>query len=207
MKACVSGGSMSILVNGSPTKEINIHRGFKQGDPLAPFLFLMVAEGFSRLMRNAVRRNLFEGFRFKEVGLVISHLQYVDDTICIGKAMVGNLWTLKAVLQGFEAASGLKVNFLKSCLIWIDVSRDFMEMACEFLGCGENNLPFKYLGLPIGANHKSDVTWEPLLEHVTRRLHSWGNKFSSFGGRIMLLNSMLNAIPIFYPSLGRRGRR
>jgi hypothetical protein len=62
MKACVFGGSMSILVNRSPTEEVNIQRGLNQGDPLAPFLFLLVAEGFSELMRNAVRLNLFEGF-------------------------------------------------------------------------------------------------------------------------------------------------
>jgi hypothetical protein len=54
MKVCVCGGSMSILVNGSHTKEISIHRGLKQGDPLAPFLFLLVAEGFSGMMRKAV---------------------------------------------------------------------------------------------------------------------------------------------------------
>ena len=74
MKACVFGGTMSILVNGSPTKEINIHRGLKQGDPLAPFLFLLVAEGFSGLMRNAVHLNLFEGFRIGGNDLVVSHL-------------------------------------------------------------------------------------------------------------------------------------
>ena len=111
-----------------------------------------------------------------------------------------NLWTLKAVLQGFEEASGLKVNFLKSCLVGLNVPRDFMEMACEFLGCSEGTLPFKYLGLPIGANHRSAMCWEPLLEHMTKRLNSWGNKFLSFGGRIVLLNSVLNAIPIFYLS-------
>jgi hypothetical protein len=71
MKACVFGGSMSILVNGSPTEEICIQRGLKQGDPLAPFLFLLVAEGFSGLMRNAVDRNLFEGFPLGDGGLVI----------------------------------------------------------------------------------------------------------------------------------------
>ena len=38
MKTCVCGGSMSILVNGSPTEEINIQRGLKQGDPLVVFV-------------------------------------------------------------------------------------------------------------------------------------------------------------------------
>jgi len=74
IKTCVFGGTMSILVNGSPTEEINIQRGLKQGDPLAPFSFLLVAEGFSGLMRNVVHLKLFEGFRFKRDGLEISHL-------------------------------------------------------------------------------------------------------------------------------------
>jgi hypothetical protein len=41
----------------------------------------------------------------------VSLLQYADDTLCIGEASVENLWALKAVLRGFEMASGLKVNF------------------------------------------------------------------------------------------------
>ena len=117
MKTCVFGGTMSIPVNGSPTEEINIQRGLKQGDPLAPFLFLLVAEGFSGLMRNVVRLNLFEDFRFRPDVLEIPHLQYANDTLCIGKPTVENLWTLKAMLRGFEMTSALKVNFYKSCLI------------------------------------------------------------------------------------------
>ncbi|PNX59645.1 ribonuclease H, partial [Trifolium pratense] len=79
MRACVCAGSRSVLVNGSPTKEINIPKGFKQGDPLAPFLFL-VAEGFSGIMRKAVEVNCFKGFIVGQQGVVISHLQYADDT-------------------------------------------------------------------------------------------------------------------------------
>jgi len=96
---------MSILVNDSPTEEICIHRGLKQGDPLAPFLFLLVAEGFNGLMRNAVDSNFFEGFTFGSSGLVVSHLQYVDDTLCIGKLTVENLWALKSLLRRFEMVS------------------------------------------------------------------------------------------------------
>lgn len=116
---------------------------------------------------------------------------------------MANLWTLKALLKGFELASGLKVNYSKSCLIGINVPRDFLDMAFTFLNCSEGNLPFNYLGLPIGANPRRVSTWEPLIEHVVKRLNLWGNKFISFGGRIVLLNSVLNSIPIFYLSFMR----
>ncbi|RHN54844.1 putative RNA-directed DNA polymerase [Medicago truncatula] len=200
MKACVFGGNMSILVNGSPTEEISIERGLKQGDPLAPFLFLLVAEGFSGLMRNAVNSNSFKGFDLRSNGLVVSHLQYADDTLCIGEASVDNLWTLKALLRGFEMASGLRVNFAKSCLIGVNVGREFMDAACNFMNCREGALPFKYLGLPVGANPRRLSTWEPLLDCLNIRLNSWGNKYVSLGGRVVLLNAVLNAIPIFYLS-------
>ncbi|MCI29460.1 RNA-directed DNA polymerase (Reverse transcriptase), partial [Trifolium medium] len=62
MKTCVCGGNLSVLVNGSPTEEIQIRRGLKQGDPLAPLLFLLVAEGLGGLMRRAVEINKFRPF-------------------------------------------------------------------------------------------------------------------------------------------------
>jgi hypothetical protein len=203
MKACVFGGNMSILVNGNPPEEICIQRGLKQGDPLAPFLFLLVTEGFSGLMRNAVDRNLFEGFEFGSSGSVVSHLQYADDTLCIGKPTVENLWAIKALLRGFEMASGLKINFFKSSLIGVNVDNEFMAMACNFLNCSEGSIPFKYLGLPVGANSRSMTTWEPFVDKISGRLNTWGHKYISFGGRIVLLNSVLNAIPIFYLSFLR----
>ncbi|GAU51627.1 hypothetical protein TSUD_140380 [Trifolium subterraneum] len=175
-------------------------RGLKQGDPLAPFLFLLVVEGFSSLMRKAVKLNLFKGFSIGRNPVVISHLQYADDTLCIGEASVNNLWTLKAILRGFELASGLKVNFWKSGLIGVNVNPTFLSMACTFLNCRLGSLPFKYLGLLIGANPKSLSTWEPLLDHLRNRLCSWRNKHISLGGRIVMINAVLNAIPIFYLS-------
>ena len=144
--------------------------------------------------------NLFEGFTFDNTSLVVSHLQYADDTLCIGKPTVDNLWALKSLLRGFEMVSGLKINFFKSSLIEVNVDSEFMEMACSFLNCTQGCVPFKYLGLPVGANVKSMSTWEPLVEKLSEKLNTWGHKYISFGGRVVLLNSVINVIPIFYLS-------
>jgi hypothetical protein len=200
IRACVFSGNMSVLVNGCPTEEINIQRGLKQGDPLAPFLFLMVAEGLGGLMKKAAASNLFRGFRVGSNGLSISHLQYADDTLCLGEATIGNLWALKAILRGFEMVSGLKVNYWKSNLMGVNVSNDFLTVASAFLNCRVHSIPFKYLGLPIGANLRHASMWEPLLVSLRKRLGAWGNRYVSLGGRIVLLNSVLNAIHIFYLS-------
>jgi hypothetical protein len=104
---------------------------------------------------------------------------------------------LKAILRGFEMVSGLKVNFWKSSLMGVNVPLEFLWLAAFSLNCRVGSVPFKYLGLSVGANHQRLATWEPLINSLRKRLNAWNNKFVSFGGRIVFLNSVLNAIPIF----------
>jgi hypothetical protein len=151
-------------------------------------------------MRSAVERGCFKAFEVGRERLPISILQYADDTLCIGEATIENLWAIKAVLRGFEMSSGLKVNFWKSCIMGVNVSNDFLELASGFLNCRVGHLPFKYLGLPMGANPKSLSTWRPMLDSIKKRLGSWGNKYISLGGRIVLINAVISSIPIFFLS-------
>jgi hypothetical protein len=178
-------------------EQIDISKGLKQGDPLAPFLFLIVAEGLSALMHKAVSLGFFRGFK---VGpdVVVSHLQYADDTLFIGEACVENLWSMKAILRWFELISGLKVNFSKSSLFGVNVDNTFLDHAASFLHCKLGSFPFIYLGLPVGANPRRASTWDPIVKAIERRLLSWKNKYVSLGGRVVLINSVLASIPIFY---------
>ena len=62
INGCLSTATISILINGSPSKEFATKRGLRQGDPLAPLLFNIVVEGLTALMRSAVSKNLFSRY-------------------------------------------------------------------------------------------------------------------------------------------------
>ncbi|GKV07790.1 hypothetical protein SLEP1_g19511 [Rubroshorea leprosula] len=119
MKECLQSSTVSILINGSPTRQFSVSKGIRQGDPLSPFLFLIVAEGLNGLMASAVDKNLFKGARIGNVDVTVSHLQFADDTIFFGEASKENIQVIKCVLRTFELASGLKINYGKSQLMGI----------------------------------------------------------------------------------------
>ncbi|GKV02020.1 hypothetical protein SLEP1_g14507 [Rubroshorea leprosula] len=148
---CLSTAKVSVLVNGSPTEEFEIGKGLRQGDPLSPFLFLMVGEGLHGLIRKSEEEGLFRGVEVGKKGLVVSLLEFADDTVILGKADGENVFMVKAVLRWFELMSGLRINFSKSSVYGFNVSTRWLNgMACS-LRCGVGKTPFLYLGLPIGG--------------------------------------------------------
>lgn len=62
MRKCYSMASFSILLNGASEDYFFISRSLRQGDPLSPFLFLIVAEAFSAMLSKAFQGSLLQGF-------------------------------------------------------------------------------------------------------------------------------------------------
>jgi hypothetical protein len=52
----------SIMLNGSPTKTFNFSRGLRQGDPLSPFLYIILAKGLGRSLSRAKYKGVIRGF-------------------------------------------------------------------------------------------------------------------------------------------------
>ena len=52
-----------------------------------------------------------------------------------------------------------------------------------------------YLGMPLGASHKSPSIWNPILEKIERKLAEWKKLYLSKDGRLTLLKSMLSNLP------------
>ncbi|CAJ2644025.1 unnamed protein product [Trifolium pratense] len=156
------------------------------------------AEGLNVLMEAMVARNLFTGYSVGgQESIVVSHLQFADDTLLMGVKSWANVRALRAVLVLFETMSGLKVNFHKSVLVGVNIPDSWLDEAASVLCCKVGKIPFLYLGLQIGGDPRRLVFWEPVLSRIKNRLSGWKSRFLSFGGRLVLLKSVLTSLPVY----------
>ncbi|GKV46774.1 hypothetical protein SLEP1_g53743 [Rubroshorea leprosula] len=200
-KECLNSISVSILINGSPTNQFPVNKGIRQGDPLSPFLFLIVVEGLNGLVSSTVEKERYKGVVIGSGDAMVTHLQFADDTIFFGDATEDNIWVIKCIMRTFKLASGLKINFRKSQLIGVGVDQNWCAKMAYQLCCKEGKLPFRYLGIPIGGNHRRRAMWQPMVESVRKKLASWKGRYLSMGGRITLINSVLSSLPVFLMSV------
>lgn len=71
--ALVTTASCSILLNGSPSKTFKPSRGLTQGDPLSPFLFILMMEGLGRVIKATKKERRIQGLRHTQGGDMVSH--------------------------------------------------------------------------------------------------------------------------------------
>ncbi|RVW30368.1 hypothetical protein CK203_097914 [Vitis vinifera] len=86
---------------------------------------------------------------------------------------------LSWLLMWFEAISGLNINLEKSEILPVGSVENAEVLASE-LGCKVGSLPSTYLGLPLGAPHKSVVVWDGVEERMRKRLALW-KRHSKYG--------------------------
>ncbi|GJR01528.1 RNA-directed DNA polymerase, eukaryota [Tanacetum coccineum] len=115
--------------------------------------------GVNVLVKDAVDRGIFNGVDVGREKIVVSHLQYADDTIFFGEWNKQNTINLMCIMKGFEKVSGLKVNLNKSKVYGVGVSRGEVEDMERCMRCSVGELPITYLGLPVGVCMRSESSW------------------------------------------------
>ncbi|MFS7999333.1 putative RNA-directed DNA polymerase [Helianthus anomalus] len=125
----------SVLINGSPTREFDCSRGLRQGDPLSPFLFVIVMEALTCVMNKETSIGLFNGINVFADGPLLSHLFYADDLMFISEWSTSNINNLRRILRCFYLASGLKVNLAKCSIYGIGVGDQEVQQMASYLRC------------------------------------------------------------------------
>lgn len=169
----------------------------RQGDPLSPLLFNLVADALGVMLQKAVSRGHINGVLKDLIPGGISHIQYVDDTVIMVDGSDKSIINLKLILYCFEWLTGLKINFHKSGVFVFGVPQAEKERMANMLNCVLGELPLKYLGIPISNNHLGMRGFSPICQKMLKRLDPWRGKHLTSGGRQILTNTCLSSIPLY----------
>ena len=103
---CVTTISYSFKINGKVYGSIQPTKGIHQGDPLSPYLYLMVVEGLSSLIKKSVEDGTLEEVAVCRGGPKLSHLFFADDSLIFYKATISECESLQRIFQVYENAFG-----------------------------------------------------------------------------------------------------
>ncbi|XP_059295399.1 uncharacterized protein LOC132048723 [Lycium ferocissimum] len=194
---CIRTVSYSIIINGKPSLPFEAKKGLRQGDPMSPFLFVMVMEYLSRVLKQVGRNSDFN-FHPKCERLNLIHLGFADDLLLFCRGDIGLVQLLFERFQCFSKVSGLVANFSKSSVYCGGMTSEEEQEILGTLGFSKGELPFRYLGVPLCTKRVSYIQCQPLLNKILNRIKSWTTKFLSYAGRAQLIKSVLFSIQVFW---------
>lgn len=124
-------------------------RGIRQGDPLSPYLFILIVDVLSLMVSKAVNAGELQAIRMRKTCPTISHLFLADDSIIFIKATSDNGRKLQQILSTYCWASRQEVNMSKSSIVFsTSTSSITREDLCSIFGIDLGLIAGKYLGLP-----------------------------------------------------------
>ncbi|CAA7020262.1 unnamed protein product [Microthlaspi erraticum] len=112
--SCISSVSYQVLLNWEAKGHIQPSRGLRQGDPLSPFLFIILTEALIAQIRGAEEEGRLTGLKIARNSPPISHLLFADDSLFFCKADVPQCAEVMRIIETYGRATGQQLNASKS---------------------------------------------------------------------------------------------
>jgi hypothetical protein len=110
---CVTTVRYSIRLNGQSLDTFAPTRGLRQGNPLSPYLFLLVADGLSRLIQHEVDSGALQDLHISGHGPGVSHLLFADNSLLFFQGTGQQAQLIQSVLQQYERSTGQLISLGK----------------------------------------------------------------------------------------------
>lgn len=151
--------SFSLLINGSVTRDINLKRRLRQGDPISPMLFILRSEFLSRLFNREENEGNLHGIKIDRRAPAMYHLMYTNDLLFMCQANETNAKSIRKSMDKYCRWSGQEVNEKKSNIFFSrNTSAAMRRKVKQKLSLKEMGTQGIYLGnsLVLGKNKRKE---------------------------------------------------
>lgn len=195
---CYMIDSSTLLLNGSVFGRVKVDRRLRQGDPISPYLFILLSELLSRMLLKLEAYENIQGVRFGRSGPALSHIFFVDDIMLFCKANVENVNEINLCLEQYCNWTGQKINIEKYGCFFSRITRGATKaMVKQVLNLKELPKEAKYLGNPLFISGKNTRNFEELRCRVESKIMGWKAKLLSKAGCATLVKSIITTIPSY----------
>lgn len=91
-------------------------RGLRQGDPIAPYLFILCSEFLTRLLLRKEEKGVLHGLKIDRNAPAVSHIMYADDLLIMGRSNVKEATIVNECFSRYCNWSGQEANLEKSSI-------------------------------------------------------------------------------------------
>ncbi|XP_028117910.1 uncharacterized protein LOC114315493 [Camellia sinensis] len=195
---CVSTITFAVFANGTERTSFRPSRGLRQGDPLSPYLFILVIEVLSKLLHKSLRALEFSGIQPTRTCPTLSHLFFADDALLFLQANVNQCHKILKVLDVYNTASGQRINFGKSGIQFSqNIGLALKRQICDVMNIVQVKEGATYLGLPTCWGRSKTEAYNLIVERVREKLQEWKLKLLSHAGWEILIKSVTQSILTF----------
>ncbi|XP_057836467.1 uncharacterized protein LOC131046699 [Cryptomeria japonica] len=197
---CVVGWwkeALVVEVNGSPQGFFSTSRGIRQGNPISPFLFILLAKVLGWLIARKRAQGMCKGIEISRAVESTTHSQFANDTCLFGVASMHEASVMKNVLDIFSWATGHEINWLKSEIFFFHTEFGSQKAISRLFGIKIGQLLAKFLSMPLFSRAgKSDIK-KGLLDGCKAKMEGWKSNWLSLASRLLMLKTVVSAMPIF----------
>lgn len=179
----------SILQSGFLSQQFEIQRGCRQGDPVAPYLFILCAEILAILIKqNKDIRGIFVYDREHKIS------QYADDTSLILDGSASSLFNALETLELFSKISGLQVNSSKTKIVWFGSKKFSSEVFHHSrwkLDWGATEFVLLGIHFSVDLEKIPDLNYDIQIPKIIALIQQWERRILTPIGRITVLKSLI----------------
>lgn len=176
-----------ILINGEVSGQVEIWRAVRQGDPLAPTLFVIIID--------------FLIFAINESGEIIGIFDprgcqlkvtcFADDTLLFLVPRAGLVEAAMALLQDFGEVSGCCINWIKTKLVILNDA--IIPSVLTHIARISGDLSHPYLGLPLQEGDENAETGRQVCVRFMKKARGLQIQELSLPARILAINHIITA--------------
>lgn len=195
VRAIYSESSVQVLNEGFFSTSFTSKSGTKQGCPLSPLIFVLMAE----LFLTDIRRSL-DGIKLEPNAEPITTQAYADDTLVIPSS-ANDLQKFDGCVRRYERATGAKLNVNKSSAIIFPQTNFTADLQNRGFKIIQPHQSVRYLGPPISLNPDYHALEQKIINQVRSKALEWHAINPTTQGRAVIIKTKLLSKVWFWAGL------